>query len=99
MKIYDIVLKTTYQNINTANVGKVVVFYKVIAILFGKKYGSISLKLCGGKKSSKFVFSYFKTKKIEKKILNWFPRLRKNVILNWFPRLRKKVILFGKTLR
>ena len=44
----DILLKTTYQNINTGNVGKVIVFYQA------KNMALLVQKFWGGKKLSKF---------------------------------------------
>ena len=49
MKIKDILLKTTFQNINTGNVGKVVVFYQVCCNFWTKKYCSFSPKIVGRK--------------------------------------------------
>ena len=54
LKIKDILLKTIYQNINTANVGKFGVWFVAI---FGKiKYGSFSPKIVGRKEVVKIRF-------------------------------------------
>ena len=80
LKIKDVLQKTTYQNINTANVGRVVVFSQVCCNICidlksqNKLLRSMNIwqKIClfqskqkvwGGKKFSKSVFGYFKTKK------------------------------------
>ena len=50
LKIKDILLKTTYQNINTDNVGKVVfvVFYQVCCNFWQKHMALLVQKLWGG---------------------------------------------------